>query len=118
VKTLRGAFVALAGAPFLALAAWSALALWFDGPASRPAAGLVEASFLAAVGWPLARVRPLARALALALLPCVLVLAWWLLIRPRTTARGCIREGLPLPKAREALERVTPPAGRDKPTGS
>jgi len=66
----------------VAFAAWSALALWVDGPASRPLAALAAAGCLAASLWPLARLRPLSRKLALALLPCVLVLAWWLRIPP------------------------------------
>jgi hypothetical protein len=81
-RALRGAALALAAASFAALAAWCALALWFDGPASRPAAGLLAAVFLLVVAALVARVRPLARSLARAVLPCVLVLAWWLLIPP------------------------------------
>ena len=36
----------------------------------------------------------------------------------RVDFSSCIREGSPLPPAREALERLTLPAGRDTPTGS
>jgi hypothetical protein len=74
--------VAFAAASLAALGGWCALALWFDGPASRPAAGILAAAFVAAVVAIAARVRPLARGLAIAVLPCVLVLAWWLLIPP------------------------------------
>jgi len=81
-KALRGAALALASASFAAFGAWCALALWFDGPKSRPAAGALAAAFLLSIAGPFARVRPFARALALAGLPCVLVLAWWLLIPP------------------------------------
>jgi uncharacterized protein DUF4105 len=81
-KALRGAAFALAAACFAAFAAWCALALWFDGPNSRPAAGALVAAFLISITVLLARVRPLPRALAFAGLPCVLVLAWWLLIPP------------------------------------
>lgn len=81
-KALRGAALGLAAASFAALAAWCALALWFDGPASRPAAALLTAAFVLLVGGLVARVRGLARGLASAALPCVLVLAWWLLIPP------------------------------------
>jgi hypothetical protein len=70
----------------VALAAWGALALWFDGPRNRAAAALLAATLLAAVALPLARIRPLARGVAAALLPAVLVLAWWLRI-PASNAR-------------------------------
>jgi hypothetical protein len=70
----------------VALAAWGALALWFDGPRNRAAAALLAASLLAVVAVALARVRPLARGVAMALSPTVLVLAWWLRI-PASNAR-------------------------------
>jgi hypothetical protein len=70
----------------VAFAAWGALALWFDGPRNRAAAALLAASLLAVVAVALARVRPLARGVAMALSPTVLVLAWWLRI-PASNAR-------------------------------
>jgi hypothetical protein len=66
----------------VALAGWGALALWFDGPRNRVAAALLAATVFAAVALPLARIRPLARGVATAFLPAVLVLAWWLRIPP------------------------------------
>jgi len=81
-KALRGVSAALAGALLAALATWCALALWFDSRVSAPAAAALAASFVAAIAWPLARVRPLARALAVSLLPCAAVVTWWLLIPP------------------------------------
>jgi hypothetical protein len=65
-----------------ALAAWCALALWFDGPQSRAAAALLAAALVAAVAVPLARVRPLAKGAGIALIPALLVLAWWLRLPP------------------------------------
>lgn len=82
MRALRGIGIALAGAGCAALAAWSALALWFDGPASRPLAGLAAATCVAATLWPFVQQRPLPRKLALALLPGAIVLAWWLRIPP------------------------------------
>jgi uncharacterized protein DUF4105 len=81
-RALRGAALAIAAACFAAFAAWCAFALWFDGPKARPAAGALAAAFLLAIAAVFARVRPLARSLAFAGLPCVLVLGWWLLIPP------------------------------------
>ncbi len=82
MRALRWIAIILAGAGGAAFAAWSALALWFDGPASRPLAGLSAAACIAAALWPLVSLRPLTRALPLALLPCALVLAWWLRLPP------------------------------------
>lgn len=65
-----------------AAAAWGALALWLDGPASRPVAGLAVAAFLTAVVQPLVRRGLRARALALPGLVLLAVAAWWLSLRP------------------------------------
>ena len=61
---------------------WGAAAIWIDGPAGRPLAGLLVAAFAAAVALPLTRVRPLLHACAWALVPCAAVVCWWLSIRP------------------------------------
>jgi hypothetical protein len=63
-------------------AAWGALALWLDGPASRPAAGLAAFAFLAAVVLPFVRHGLRARALAVPGLALAAVVAWWLSLRP------------------------------------
>jgi hypothetical protein len=65
------------------LALWGAAAIWIDGPANRPLAGLLVAAFLAAVAVPLTRVRPLLHACLWALAPCVAVGCWWNSIPPR-----------------------------------
>jgi Domain of unknown function (DUF4105) len=62
--------------------AWGALALWFDGPSSRVAAGTLSAmmglsSMLLAV-----LVRPLWRGLLAAGVPVVIVILWWVSIAP------------------------------------
>ena len=64
------------------LTLWGAAAIWIDGSASRPVAGLLVAAFLAAVAVVLARVRPFLHACLWALPPCAAVLCWWLSIRP------------------------------------
>jgi hypothetical protein len=65
------------------LTLWGAAAIWIDGPASPPVAGLLVAVFLAAVALALARVRPLVHACLWALVPCVSVGCWWSAIPPR-----------------------------------
>jgi hypothetical protein len=67
----------------LGMSAWGAAALWFDGPASRPLAGLLAAAFLAASLAILIWVRPFRRALADFALLFALVLLWWICIPPR-----------------------------------
>jgi hypothetical protein len=64
------------------LALWGAAAIWVDGPASRPLAGLLAAALVGAVALTLARVRPLLHACLWALVPCAAVTCWWLSIRP------------------------------------
>src|SRR5450755_4264955 len=61
---------------------WSALALWFDGPASR-LLSMVIAGCVALVSLlSAARVRPLSRGLLVALLPLAPVVLWWVSIAP------------------------------------
>jgi len=72
-----------AGGLTAVLALWGAAALWIDGPASRPLAGLLGAAFLAAVVVPLARVRLFLQACLWTLAPCAAVACWWLSIPAR-----------------------------------
>lgn len=66
----------------IAASAWGSAALWFDGPASRPLAGLLAASFpLAALALLLA-VQPRRRAWAAFLVLFAAVLGWWLSLAP------------------------------------
>ena len=66
----------------LALALWACAALWIDGPASRPLAGLLVAGFALGAGAALVRVRPLGRALAAFGVLWLAVLGWWLWLEP------------------------------------
>lgn len=62
---------------------WAALALWLDGPTSRPLAGTLVAGFVvAAIAMPIG-VRPLRRALVAVLVLWLAVLTWWLWIPAR-----------------------------------
>jgi len=62
---------------------WSMLALWFDGPSSRAAAGTL--AIATALGSLLlaASVRPLRRGLMAAIVPVVAVGLWWSTIAPK-----------------------------------
>lgn len=66
----------------LAVAAWGSAAVWFDGPASRPLAGLLAGAYVLATLAVLVRVRPIRRAYAGALVLFALLLVWWLSIGP------------------------------------
>jgi hypothetical protein len=87
VRTLRplafGLLHVAAGGLTAGLALWGASALWIDGPASRPLAGLLGAAFLAAAFVPLARVRPFLRACLWSLVPGACLTGWWLSIPAR-----------------------------------
>jgi hypothetical protein len=81
-RAFRSIVTILLGVLVVAGVVWSALALWFDGPASRllsmGIAGCVAlVSLLSA-----ARVRPLWTGLLVALLPLVPVVLWWASITP------------------------------------
>ena len=65
-----------------ALAAWGALALWFDGPASRPAAALLAVAFLVGVALPPLRFASWRTAIAASGAACTVVLGWWLTLPP------------------------------------
>jgi uncharacterized protein DUF4105 len=65
--------------------AWGALALWFDGSASRPIAGALAVGFAAICISLVALIRPLWRGLTLAVAPAVGVAFWWSSIAPSNT---------------------------------
>jgi hypothetical protein len=77
---VRTALGALLLAP---IAAWSAAALWFDGPSSRLLAGALAVALPGLCAALLSRARGLRRGLAAAALPCAAVAGWWLSIPPR-----------------------------------
>ena len=65
--------------------AWSALAIWFDGPESRVLAGaMVGATAVTSLLFT-ALVRPFLRGLVDAMLPVVVVVLWWTSIVPSNT---------------------------------
>jgi hypothetical protein len=66
----------------LAATAWGSAALWFDGPAARPLAGLLAGAYALATLVMLIRVRPMRRAYAGALVLFAVLLGWWLGIEP------------------------------------
>jgi hypothetical protein len=64
----------------LAALAWASLALWFDGPVSRPLATALVAGFDLTA---LAAVLGARRGLRIVLAMCLVVLCWWLSLAPR-----------------------------------
>jgi hypothetical protein len=62
--------------------AWSAAALWIDGPPQRWLAGSLAGAVVLAAGGALVLLRPFWRALAVAVAAFAAVLAWWLGIPP------------------------------------
>jgi len=66
----------------LAATAWGSAALWFDGPASRPLAGLLAAVYPLLALALLILLRPRRRAYAAFLILFAVLLGWWLSLAP------------------------------------
>src|SRR5580700_2767249 len=81
-RTLRLTVTVVLAVIVVAGVAWAALALWLDGPRSRVLAGAMCVAVAASSLFLSARVRPLLRGLAAAILPSVLVGLWWASIAP------------------------------------
>ncbi len=77
----------LLAAPLALAGLWACAALWIDGPAARPLAAALVAAYAGASAFALARIRPFGRALAVAAVLFLAVLAWWLSIEPRNDRR-------------------------------
>jgi hypothetical protein len=86
--------------------AWSVLALWFDGPASRVLAGSMAAGLVLLTILFTMLVRPFRRGLVAALVPLVGVALWWGLIPPSNT-RDWTPDVARTPYATFAGSRVT-----------
>jgi hypothetical protein len=104
MRLLLGSLRAGAVAAAVAGAAWGALAISFDGPVSRPLAGLLALLLVGAVGFPLVALR--GRARAAAALPLLAVLWWWLSLRP-SNQRDWQRDVARTPTAERAGSVVT-----------
>jgi hypothetical protein len=88
----------------LPLVAWGMSALWFDGPASRPVAGVLAAGLTAvSLAGPLVAGR---RGLAAAGVAWIVLLAWWLRIPPRAD-RDWLPDVAAVPSAEIAGDRIT-----------
>jgi hypothetical protein len=85
---------------------WSVLALWFDGPASRPLAGALAALFALTCAGAAVRLRPFRRAALAVAVAIGLVVAWWLSIPPRND-RDWMPDVARLPHARVDGDRIT-----------
>ncbi len=82
MTAVRGILRVLAVPPLAVLALFSAAALWFDGPASRPLAAGLAGAFALACAWVAIRLRPFWVASVGVLALCAAVLLWWLQIPP------------------------------------
>ena len=102
-----GLLLKLVGWPLLLVGiAWGVLALWFDGPTSRLAAGALGAVFaVSSLALP-ALVRPFRRGLLAASLPLLLVVVWWSRIAP-SNDRDWMPDVARLPRATIDGDRVT-----------
>ena len=83
MSVLRAAALVPAAVIAVGLLAWSAAAVWIDGPSSRAVAGAMVIGLVAGAGVIAVRVRPAGRALMAILVPFGIVLVWWLSIAPR-----------------------------------
>lgn len=101
---LRASLQAAAALAVAAAAVWAALALLLDGPPSRPLAGLLSALVLLASALPLLAGR--GRWRAAAALPFLLVLGWWLGLRP-SNQRDWQPDVARAPRAERAGSEVT-----------
>ena len=79
---IRVAVRAIAVAIVILAVAWSALALWIDGSASRVLAGGLAAGLAAICLAMVALIRPLYRGVIAALIPVIAVAFWWTSIAP------------------------------------
>ncbi len=82
---IRGAGQTIAVAVVLLAVVWGALALWFDGAASRVLAGALAAGFAVICISMIALIRPLCRGLILTLITVIAVAFWWMSIAPSNT---------------------------------
>jgi hypothetical protein len=83
-----------------------ALALWFDGPPSRPLAGALAAAFVAICAGVALRVRPGWQAALVVALLIAVVGGWWVRIEPRND-RDWLPDVARPPQARIDGDRVT-----------
>jgi Domain of unknown function (DUF4105) len=82
---IRLAGRAIAVAVVMLAVAWGALALWFDGSASRVLAGGLAAGLAVICIAMVALIRPLYRGVIAALIPVIAVAFWWTSIAPSNT---------------------------------
>ncbi len=86
--------------------AWGCSALWIDGPASRPVAGVLAGGFVLAALVALIRFRPLWHGVVAYGALFLVVLGWWLSIPP-SNERDWQRDVAELPSATIEGDRVT-----------
>lgn len=89
----------------LALTAWGSAALWFDGPASRPLAGLLALAYALASLTLLIRLRAGRHVVVACLILFTLLLGWWLSLPP-SNAREWLPNVAQLPSAEIDGDRI------------
>ena len=90
----------------LAALAWACAALWFDGPASRPIATTLAATYALVSFALLIWLRPMRRAVAVFALLFALLTGWWLSLPP-SNARDWQRDVAQLPTAEIRGDKIT-----------
>src|SRR5262245_41630346 len=88
------------------ISAWSAAAVWFDGPSARVLAGLLSVILLFGCAAVLIFVKPFSRAVFAVLGVWAIVLLWWFSISPRND-RDWLPDVAQLPQATIAGDKVT-----------
>lgn len=112
MRIIRGLFSFTLYLAILLTVLWTCAALWFDGPAARPLAGLLVAGYAVLTAIVLVRFRPVTRSAMLYAVPFAVVLGWWLSIAP-SNERDWQPEVARLPSARVEGDIVTVDNVRD-----
>lgn len=82
MRMIRGLFSFTLYLTVLVTMFWICAALWIDGPAARPFAGLFVAGYVVLTAIILVRFRPVTRSAMLYAVPFAIVLGWWFSIAP------------------------------------
>ncbi len=112
MRIIRGLFSFTLYLAILLTVLWTCAALWFDGPAARPLAGLLVAGYAVLTAILLVQFRPVTRSAMLYAVPFAVVLGWWLSIAP-SNERDWQPEVGRLPSARVEGDIVTVDNVRD-----
>lgn len=98
--------IALASGLLLPVLLWCVLAIWLDGPASRPLAAVLIALVLGGTAAMVGLIRPFGRGLLAIAALLLIIIGWWLTIAP-SNDRDWRPEVAHLPRARIEGSRLT-----------